>query len=202
MSIASRNKPNPKKKYSRLEITQAGRERLSRQKQKAGGYGDSGINPEGINWEMMRIAGEKARAGMSNAERMADDATASRNAKLMKDAEKKSAYQAGLGVNMKKRAVKKSYRDQQAKQDASILRQRGVGGSGGTNPADKTSPSNVQSVIDFFRDPGDKRYGSTNVSREGKKVGGYYERRTMLTSQERRLAKLRAKGKKRPNATL
>jgi len=202
MSIASRNKPNPKKKYSRLEITQAGRERLSRQKQKAGGYGDNGINQEGMNWEMMRIAGEKARAGMTDAQRAEDTAKGLRDAKIMKDAEKAKAYQAGLGVNMYKRAVKKSYRDQQSKQDASILRQRGVGGSGGTNPADKTSPSNLQSVMDFFRDPGDKRYGSMEVNPKGYKVGGYYTRRTMLTSQERRLNKLRSRGKKRPNATL
>lgn len=209
MSIAGRNKPNPKKRYSRLEITQAGRERLSRKRQKNTEYGDSGINAEGIAWEQMRLAGLKARAGMSNAERMADTAKGIRDSKILLDAEKKRAYEAGLGVNMYKRAVKKSYRDQQSKQDASILRERGkranrLAAGRGSNPADRTSPSNVESIKDFFRDPGDKKYTSMDTGAGIISGGGYSVRRTQMTSSERRLAKLRAKRNKKPraNATL
>lgn len=84
------------KKYAkkRLAITEAGRKRIATKRYGKGGQGSTaGFDEVDLQWKAMADAAKANRAGMSNAERAEDFAKGIRDAKVLKAAEAKNAYE-------------------------------------------------------------------------------------------------------------
>lgn len=188
------------KKFSRMAITAAGRNRLANKRANAGGV-DAGITQDALNWAKMAEQGMAARAGMSNADRMADTAKGLRGAKVLRDAEKKISYEAGNSMNVSKYQARNAARRKTARSDAHIIGDRGkeniyYNQSTGTkhNSGPKGRGSTFNQLKDTLSNSGDKydAAGSRRTSSEERR-----ERLKRKTAAQKVAARKRAKSGKK-----